>query len=100
MHASDLASTVHDRQTVLREPVVGACIRDWLYCGGPGMSLLRFVGSEVDCRFVRCYEEVEYERDFSTLMWQFKVQPLPKIGLSLIVLRRPSSHLYFAKCFD
>lgn len=56
----------------------------WWYCGGHGMSVYCYIGSEVYCPFRRCYKKVEYERDPSTLLQRFDVHTLPKIGPSLV----------------
>lgn len=77
-----------------------AWVKRWLHCIESGTSVLHFVGSEVHCSFVRCYEKDEYENDLSTLGQSFDGQPLPEICLSLVILRPPFSHLYFALRFD
>lgn len=64
------------------------------------MSVLCSIRSGVDCPFVRCFKEVKYKKDLSTIVLSFKGPPLPKIGPSLFVLRRPSRHLYIAEHFD
>lgn len=64
------------------------------------MSVLCGIGSEFDRPFGHCFKEFEYENDSSTIMYCFKGQQLPVIGLSLGVLRCPFSHLLFAERFD
>lgn len=98
--SSDRALTVPDCHIVLRDTDDGAWVRCWLHCDGCGMSVSRCVSIEVDCPFVHCYREVEYERDLSTLVHRFDRQPLPEMGPSFVFLCRPFSHLHFHKRFD
>lgn len=56
--------------------------------------------SEVDCTFVRCQEEVEYEKYLSKLVQRFDRQPLPELGRSLVILRYPFNPSYFAQPFN
>lgn len=51
------------------------------------MSVSRCIGSEVDCSFLRCYKEVEYEKNLSTLVHRLDGKLLPDIGLSFVALR-------------
>lgn len=58
------------------------------------------VGSEVECLFIRCYEEVEYGKDLLAPVQHCDGQLFPERGPSLVLLRRPVSRLYFAKRFS
>lgn len=100
MHASDRALTFLVRHSVLCDTDIGSWEKCGLHCGGRGMSASRCVGSEVDCPFRCCYKEVEYEKDSSKLTQRFDGQPLSENILSLIILRCPFFHLYFAERFD
>lgn len=62
------------------------------------MSEKCFLGSEVNCPFVRCYEEVKKEKGFWTRVQLHDGQLIPDLGPSLIVLRRLFSLLYFSEC--
>lgn len=64
------------------------------------MFVSRCNGSEIDCLFARCYEEVVYAKDWLTLVRRFDGQPFLEAGPSLVVLRCPFSHLYFAERLD
>lgn len=85
MPASDRAFTVHDLHNVLHGTDVGVRVKRWLHCGDRGRSVLRLVGLEVACSFVRCYGEVEYEKDLSTLVLRFHGQALLTTGLFLVL---------------
>lgn len=64
------------------------------------MPVASCLGSNVDFSFICCYEEVVYQKDLSTLLERFHGQLLPEPGPLLVVLRRPSSHLYYVDSFD
>lgn len=100
MRASDNEMPIRHYLNVLRDTDVGACCKSWLHCAGRGMFVSRSVGSEVNCLYVCCYEEVNHEKYLSTLVQRFEGRPLHKIGPSLVVLRRSFSHFYFAERFD
>lgn len=97
MCASSCAVTVRDLHNLLPNTDAGAYVKRWLQCGGRGSSVLRCVGSEVDCTFVPCFEEVKYEKALSTLVLRFNVQPLPENGPSLVVFHCIFNRLYFAE---
>lgn len=63
----------------MHNTILEACVKCLLPCGGCGMSMSRFVFSEVACPFVCCYEDVKYERDFSTLSPCFDGQLEPEL---------------------
>lgn len=64
------------------------------------MIVLLCLGFEVEYPFDRCYEEVEYEEDLSTLVRRIHAQQLPDVGPSLVVLHPQFNHLYLAERFD
>lgn len=99
MRTSNLALTVCDLHSMVCNTDAGACVKLWLPCGEHSMSVLRDVAWEVDCTFVRCYEEVEYEKDFSSLLKRYDGQSLPETDPPRIVLRSTFSHFYFDDCF-
>lgn len=68
MQASDGALTVCDCQILLRDANVAARVKRWLQCGALGLSVPCCAGSALDCDFVLCYEEVEYEKDPATIV--------------------------------
>lgn len=80
---------VVDRQGMLRDTDVGAWVRYWLHCGESGMSASCCVQLKVDCPFGRGFEEVEYKKKLSKPVRHFDRPPLPKLGLSLVVLHHP-----------
>lgn len=49
---------------------------------------MRCICSELDCPFVPCYEEVEYEKDVWTHVQCYDGQPSPRPGRSLAILFR------------
>lgn len=78
MRASDHVLTICNRHNVSRYTDSGAWVIRWLPCDGGGISASQShcIGSEVDCLFVLCHEEVEYENKLSTLAWRFDGQQL------------------------
>lgn len=86
---SDRPLTVRDRQNLLCDMAVDAWIRRWLHCGRRCLCVLRCVGSEVDCVFVRCHEELEYDKDLSTFMGLLIGSSYPKFvrRLSCYIVR-------------
>lgn len=100
MHACDSAFTAHDRHNVLCNSDAGLFVKRWGHCGRRDISVSRCIGSEVEWPFVSCSGEVEYEKDLSLLVRCFDGQPIPDLGLSLVALRRLSSHLNFAERFQ
>lgn len=68
IRASNLASTVHDQESLLCGTDVGEWVKRFVHCGRRGMLVLSCVSYEVDCLFVHWYEAVEYERDLSMLV--------------------------------
>lgn len=87
MPARDRALTVSDSDNVWRNSDVVARVKRWLYCDGRGMPVYLYVGSQVDCPFVPCYEEIEYEKDLSTLFGTLIVSCSPNL------VRRSSSYV-------
>lgn len=63
MRASDCALAVCDRQYVLHDTHVATYDKLSLQCRESVIYVLPSVGSEAECPFVRCFEEVEYEKD-------------------------------------
>lgn len=63
MRPSDRVLTVRDRHNVLRDTDGGAWVKHWLHCSGHSMSVWPCVSPELDYPFVRCYEEVKYEKE-------------------------------------
>lgn len=57
-HRSDWALTVLDRHRNLGDTNVGELVKPWLYYGRCGLFLSHCISPEVDCQFVKCYEEV------------------------------------------
>lgn len=99
MGESDRALTVRSRHNVLRHFDVGPWVKRWLRCRENRMSVSCHVVSEVDCPFLRSYEEVEHEKNLSTLVQLFDGHSLPKTGPSFVVLHHPFTHLYFGERF-
>lgn len=58
MLATKLALTVCGRQKLFCNTGNGVRGKLRWHCGRRGVSVLRHIGSEVHCYFVRCYEEV------------------------------------------
>lgn len=74
--ASNRALTVHDLHKLLCDTKDGSWVNCPLHRGGRGMSVSRYISSELDCPFACYYEKVEYEH-LSTLMQSFSGQTLP-----------------------
>lgn len=100
LRASDRVLTVCDRHIVLSNSIVWAWHKHCLHGSARAMSVSRCVGSDDDFHFVCCYEEVQHEKKLLTLVQDFDGQLLTEVGLSLVVLRRPFSHLDFTERFD
>lgn len=88
-----------DRHNLCCDTDTGASVNCWLHCRGRDMSVSR-VGSEFDCLFARCYEEVYRRERYVSACAAFRLQPLPELGLWLVFVRRPSRHMYFAEHCD
>lgn len=100
IRASNGELTIRDRHNLLGNTDVGTWVKGWLHCGGRDMSMWRCVSSEDDSPFVWCYKKVEYGKDLYTPVRRLDGQLVLETGPLFVVLRCPSSHLYFAKRFD
>lgn len=67
---------------------------------GSGMSASCYVSSEVDSTVACNYEEIELEKEHSTLVQRYDGQPLPQLGTWLIFLHCPSIDLFLPQRFD
>lgn len=97
---SDRSLTVRDRHNEVRDTDVGTQVKLQLHCGERGLFVSRCIGSEVDCPFIRIYEEVEYKKELPTLVRHSHGQLVPKMGLSFVFLGHSFKYLYFAEGFD
>lgn len=99
MDLANRAVTVRDLHNMLYDTDIEACFKRWLYCGGHFIPVCCGGWSKLDCSFVLCFEETEYEKDHWPLLRLYDGQSICKLPRSNIILRRPFCHLYFSKLF-